>query len=217
LTVTTDAIAAPLTEKAPTSVAERFVPSLSYALAAISGPIGALLVQQFFSTLRTAENAGYAAFFGGLARIEMIIGGVLAIAAFLGFAAVVAALARLFVPRKRPSPPGSVLFFAGLISLIPAGLVLYSMQTAAAVVTSGSRGGVSAVAGTIMTTLYIAAGIAALIVIGLVAFCLVPFRARPGRKYTTLIGLLLAEILIISLSVKFFLEAGAMHSLITSG
>jgi hypothetical protein len=215
--VTTDSIAEPLTEKAPTSVAERFVPSLAYGLAAISGPIGALLVQQFFNSMRTAENAGYAVFFGGLARIEMIMGGVLGVAAFLGFAAVVAALARLFVPRKRSSPPGSVLFLAGVISFVPPALVLYSLQMAAGVVTSGSRGGVSAVAGTIITILYTAAGLAVLTVIGLVAFCLVPFRAQPGRKYTTLIALLLAEIVLISLAVKFFLEAGAMHALITSG
>ncbi|MEO7674702.1 MAG: hypothetical protein ABIU09_11580 [Pyrinomonadaceae bacterium] len=195
------------------SILERLVPSLGFATAAISGAIGSALTLRFLSILRQSENAGLAAFFGGLAEVEFVVGLVLVFAAALCAIGILIPVIRLFTTNKTASPPGLLFLVAGLLSLVPPFALHYVLHLMKEVVRSPdqSGGGVGTVAGTVTAVAYFAIGSAGVIALLLLAFAFVPFSSLAGRKALPIVCLMLVEILIAVLSGVYFWEA--RHSL----
>src|SRR5687767_5035989 len=133
------------------SILERLVPSIAFAVAALSGAVGVGMVIRFFTLLRQAESAGYAAFFGGMSEIELVVGAVLVFAVVLCTIGVVVSVIRLFTTNTKASPPGLLLLGAGLVSLIPPFALHYFLHSMKEVVRTHEGGGVSPVADTFMT------------------------------------------------------------------
>jgi len=142
------------------SILERIVPSLAFIVAAVSGAVGGAMLIRFFSLLSQAELAGYAAFFGGVAEIELAVGGVLILAVALCAIGIVVSIIRLFTTNTTASPPGLLFLMLGLLSLVPPFAIHYVLHTMKEVVTSPdpAGGGVSSVAGSITTAAYFAIG-----------------------------------------------------------
>ena len=201
--------------KAPArvSIFERLVPSLGFAVAAISGVVGALMILRFFSAMREAETAGYAAFYGGVAEIEFVVGIVLVFAAVLCGVGILISIIRLFTTNTTSSPPGIFLLMLGLLSLVPPFAIHYVMHWMKEIVGSPTptEGGISTIADTIVMVLYFAIGLAALSVISLIAFSFLPLSSKLGKKASPLICIFLVEILIVALAgINFW---GARNSI----
>ena len=193
------------------SILERLVPSFAFAVAAISGAVGGLLLIRFFTLLRHAETAGYAAFFGGVAEIEFVVGVVLIFAAALCSIGIIISVVRLFTTNTTASPPGLLFLMTGLLSLLPPFAIHYVLHLMKGVVSSPvpTEGGISSVADTIITLAYCAIGAGVVIALALLASSFIPFSSRTGRKSSPLICLILVEIIIAVLIGVYFWEARA--------
>ena len=191
------------------SVLERLLPSLAFAVAAISGAVGVGMLIRFFATLRQAETAGYAAFFGGIAEIELVVGVVLVVAAVLCAIGIIVSVVTLFTANTTASPPGLLFLMTGLLSLVPPFALHYVVHMMKGIVSSPTptEGGVSRVADTFMTLAPFALVATALIALVLLVFPFIPFSSRPGRKSSPLVCLLLVEIVIAVLIGVYFWEA----------
>ena len=114
-----------ITNKTRVSIAERLVPALSYAVAAASGAIGAVMILQLLNSMRSPEMAGAASFFMATARLEAVVGTVLLVAATIGGIGILVAVIRLFTTNTKASPPGVLFLLLGLLALIPPFVVHY--------------------------------------------------------------------------------------------
>src|SRR5213075_1473978 len=101
------------------SILERLAPSFAFAVAAISGAIGSVMNFRFLTSMRQAEAAGYAAFFGGVSEIELVVGGLLAFAAILCAIGILVSIIRMFTTNTKASPPGLLFLITGLLSIVP--------------------------------------------------------------------------------------------------
>ena len=190
------------------SIAERLVPSLGFAVAALSGAVGGVLVFRFLSALRQAESAGHAGFFGGLSEIEVVVGVILVFAAVLVGLGVLVSVIRMFTANTTASPPGILFLVAGLLSLVPPFALYYCLDVMKKSVTDPSvEGGISSVSGTVTMLVYFAMVATALIAIVLLAFSFIPFSSRVGRKFSPVIGLIVMEVVIAVFIGVFFWAA----------
>ncbi len=191
------------------SIFERLVPSLGYTIVAISGAVGGLMVIRFLRALAQAENAGYAAFFGGMSEIEFVVGLVLVVAAVLSTIGILVSVIRLFTTNSTSSPPGVLFLMAGLLSIVPPLALHYVLRLMKDVLLSPdlSDGGISTVADTAIMVSWFAIGSAVLIGFVLLAFSFIPFRSRSGRKALPLVSLMFVQILIAALIGVYFWQA----------
>ena len=186
------------------SILERIVPSLAFIVAAVSGAVGGAMLIRFFSLLSQAELAGYAAFFGGVAEIELAVGGVLILAVALCAIGIVVSIIRLFTTNKTASPPGLLFLMLGLLSLVPPFAIHYVLHTMKEVVTSPDP---AAGFGTLTTAAYFAIGGPVVITLVLLAFAFVPFTSRAGRKSSPIVCLMFVAIVTATLAGIYFWEA----------
>jgi protein TonB len=190
------------------SILERLVPSFAFAIAAISGAIGGVMLLRFLNELRQAETAGYAAFFGGMSEIEFAVGIVLIFAVVFCAIGILVSIIRLFTTNTKASPPGLLFLMTGLLSTVPPFALHYVLHLMKGIVaTHAPDGGISSVAGTINAVAYFSIGAAAVIALVMLAFSFIPFSSRPARKSSPLICLMLVEILFIFLAGVYFWEA----------
>lgn len=191
------------------SILERLVPSLAFAIVAMSGAVGGAMLIRFFTLLGQSENAGYGAFFGGTAEIEFAVGVVLVFAAVLCAIGISVSAIRLFTTNTTASPPGILFLMTGLVSLVPTLALHYAIRLMKGVVMSPipADGGVSAVADTVRTVAYFAIGAGGVIALAMLAFSFIPFRSRAGRKASTLASLMLVEIIIAVMIGVYFWDA----------
>ena len=189
------------------SILERLVPSLAFALVAISGAVGSAMLLKLLSALRRAESAGYAALFGGLTEVEFAVAVLLVFAAVLGALGMLVSIIRLFTTNTKSSPPGLLFLVTGLVSLVPPFALHWVMHAMKEVVRTPSGGGIATIASTITTVTWFAIVSACVIALVLVAFTFIPFSSRPGRKALPLVSLVLVEILIAGLAGIYFWEA----------
>ncbi len=168
----------------PVSILERLLPSLAFAVAAISGAIGGAMLIQFFNGLRESENAGYQAFFGGTAEVELVVGLILGFAVLLCALGFVVSVVRLFTTNSTASPPALLFLLGGLASTLPPLALHYALNLAKGVVLSpvAEEGGVTAVAQTVATVSWLAIGSGGVFALGLLASAFVPFVARAGKR-----------------------------------
>ncbi|MEO8574359.1 MAG: TonB family protein [Pyrinomonadaceae bacterium] len=189
------------------SILERLVPSLAFSIAAISGAVGGAMVLRFLDTLRHSESAGLAAFFGGVAEVEFVVGAVLIFAAVLCAIGILVSIIRLFTTNKTASPPGLLFLMTGLLSLVPPFALHYVVRLMKEVVQSQTDGGISAIAGTINAVTWFAIGSAGVIALVLLVFSFIPFSSHAGRKSSPLICLIVVEILLAVLIGIYFWDA----------
>ncbi len=201
-----------MTNRARVSIAERLVPALSYAVAAVSGAFGALLTMQFLDALRNAETAGMIAFFRGTSEIELAMGIMLGISAALGACGILVSVIRMFTTNTTASPPGVMYLVVGLLSLVPPFAVHYALHTMEHAVMTGVEGGISSVGATVTALSYFAPVAAFVMIIVLLAFSFVPFTSRAGRKFSSLIFLIVVEIAILGLAAVSFWQAAQATS-----
>ena len=191
------------------SILERLVPSFAFAVTAISGAAGGLMLIRFLDALRQSETAGMASFFGGMAEIELVVGAVLIFAAVLCAIGILVSTIRLFTTNTKASPPGLLFLMTGLLSLVPPFAMHYVLHMMKGILLAPTlpEGGISSVAGTVTAVSYFAIGAAVVIALVLLAFSFIPFSSRPGRKSSPIICLVLIEIIIAALIGIYFWEA----------
>ncbi|HEX6124181.1 MAG TPA: hypothetical protein VFZ23_02295 [Pyrinomonadaceae bacterium] len=192
------------------SILERLIPSVAFAVAALSGAIGGVLILYFLETLRQAETAGRVAFFLGTAKIEGAMGAMMAIAAVIGGIGVIVALVRMFTENRKASPPG-VLFVVGVLALLPPFAIHYVLRRMEGAVDMPEAGGISGIAETVYAGTYFAIGAPVVLIIVLLAISFVPFSSRLGRKISPTVVLIIIEVFIVALTMIFFWQA--IHSL----
>ncbi|HLA95608.1 MAG TPA: hypothetical protein VK612_07800 [Pyrinomonadaceae bacterium] len=196
--------AVPVKLKARVSILERLIPAISFGIAAISGIVGALLIRRMFAEFRVNENVGLSTVYIETAKIEAVVGAVLAVALFFGFVGVIVSAARMFTTNKKASPPGLLVPVAGFFGLLPPALVAAGMWIIIYALNNpetGNLGEKGAMVGSLMLGA-VGAGIVAILI--LLVFAFVPFNARTGRKYSPIIFLLVVEGGILVLAGLFF-------------
>jgi len=196
-----------ITNRARVSIAKRLVPSMGYALAAVSGAMGAVIVLQFLAGLRNAETAGFAAFFRGTSEIELAMGIVLGVSAALGACGILVSLIRMFTTNTTASPPGALFLVVGLLSLVPPLAIHYGLHLMEGVVISHVPGGISTVGETEAVIAYFAILAPVVIVLVLLAFSFIPFSSRLRRKISPIVFLIIVEIAVLGLMGIFFWQA----------
>jgi len=189
---------------ASVSILERLMPSLGFAVAAIAGAVGAMMMQQLLGKLRASETAGLQFFYASVARINVVVGAILMLAVFLGGIALLICLIRMFTNNAKASPPGLLLFLIGGLSLLPALLTGLAVYLAMGSVVGPQMAGVSSVATSINALTVASIALTFLLILILGAFSFISFSAKSGRKYSPFLLLLVLEILTISAAVAFF-------------
>jgi TonB family protein len=180
------------------SILERLVPTLAFVIAAVSGAVGVAMFIRLYSALKQSENAGPGAFFGGMAEIELVVAIVLVFSAVLCAIGILVSIIRLFTSNTTSSPPGVLFLIAGLLGLVPPYVVSYVLRMMKGTLTgpNATEGGVSLVAEIFMNAAPFAL-LATVVIAGiLLAFALVPFSARFGRKASPIVCPISIEILI---------------------
>jgi hypothetical protein len=192
-------------EKARVSIAERLVPAIGFAVAATVGAVGGLMTLRNLSALRNAENAGFEAFFGATAEVEAIAAAILLFAAFLGVFGIAVSAVRMFTTNTTASPSGIRVLAAGLLSLLPAFGIHLTLHMLEGAVINGVA--VSSVAQTVTMLTYISMAGTVVVLLALLAFAFVPVSARLGRRYSTMICLVIVEAAVIGMAAIFFWQA----------
>lgn len=200
-------------ERVRVSILERLVPSLSFALAAIAGAAGAVYIQMVFRGMRMAENAGLAAFYGGLAEVHSVVIVILVLAVAVGVVGIIVAAARMFTTNRTSSPPGVLFLGPAGISFLSPFLTGYAASLAVSAVKDPGASGLAGAAGTIEVLSWAAIGGAAFALLVLAVFTFMPFRSRTGRKFTPVLFLLLLEGAVAALAVAFVVELRMCWSL----
>lgn len=194
----------PIPERLSVSILERLVPSIGFAVAAIAGAAGAMMMQQLLYRLRTSETAGLQLFYGGVARIDLAVGIILLIAVFILAIGLLVCLIRMFAATSKSSSPGLLLFVVGGFSLLPSLLTGISIYLAMASVVGPQMPGVSSVATPINVLTVASIIIACLMILVLGAFSFISFSSRADRKYSPLLLLLVLEIGAVCAAVSYF-------------
>lgn len=191
------------------SIIERLVPSLGLAVTALAGVVGAVMIFRFISLLRLSESAGYYSFFAGVLEIEFGVTIVLIFATILTTLGGFVALIRLFTTNTKSSPPGFFFLILGLLSLVPPLAIHYVLHLMKGIVTAPESvpGGISSAAGTVEMVSWFALAAGLFIPIILLAFSLIPFSSRPGRKASPIICLILVAIAVAAMTGIFAWEA----------
>jgi hypothetical protein len=200
----------PIAETARVSIAERLVPCLSFGLSAIAGIVGGIMIFMLFEELRKAETAGREAVFSGFARIQLVVGGILAAAVLLGVVGIAVAAIRMFAAKRKASPSGAVFIVVGLLGLIPNLLIVYALSIGSDVITKGT--GAANISQTINILTFAAMGLGVVAILAFVAFSFVPFSSSMGRKYSPVIFLIFVEIATVCLAAWFFWMASVSIS-----
>ena len=180
-------------ERSRVSIVERVVPSMSFALASLSGAAAAAWMQLVFSAMRSVENAGYAAFYSAMTEAYAVGMVGLTMAAVVGLGGVATSAVRMFTVNKRSSPPGALFLFPAGLCLTPPLLTDYAGSLATAAVRNPVSGGLSSVSGTIDILNWLTIGVALFSLLFLAAFSFVPFNSRNGRKAAPVLFLVLIE------------------------
>jgi hypothetical protein len=176
-------------ESSQVSILERVIPAASFGLASISGLVGAVLTISMFTQLREAENAGMEAIAGAMATVNSLMLGLLGLALLVGIGELITNIVRMSSDQPRSSPPGFTYLLAGLPNLVSPMLVAWSWSVIVEFLLGRGSGEPAEIGAWIAQILIVAvvAGIGSLILLPLFSF--VPFRARSGKKFTSVAAL----------------------------
>jgi hypothetical protein len=197
-------------ERVRVSIFERIVPFAALALAAIGGAAGGWSIISLMNTLRAVENAGIAAVAGGLAEYTWFPLGFLYAAAALGVVAICVAIGRLVVETKTASPSGVSYLVLGLLSLVPLAFVWQAGSLIISVI-GGTASGEPGEWGERVAAYCVYALIATpIVLVILLAWSLIPFKAKPGRRFGPIVALVVMEIALVAVAVMFQLRVAEL-------
>ncbi len=196
--------------KVRVSIFERIVPFAAFGLAAVAGGIGGWMIISLMNTLSAVENAGTAAISGGLAEYTIYPLVLLYAAAALGVVGICVAVGRMIFGEKTASPSGISYIVLGALSLVPIGIVWYTGSIIIDVINDTYEGD-AMLLGSVVAEMSIAAMVTApIVLIVLLAWSLLPFKARPGRRFGPLIALVLMQIILFAVAVMFQLRVSEL-------
>jgi len=158
------------------SIAERLVPALACGMAAIAGVAGAWRMIMFFNALRNNENAGFNAFYRGLADVERLAGALLAFAAVLGIAGVAVSAGRMFMATRTASPSPLLMGAMGIIGLFSPVLVAACTGMLLSALRNPAQTGLAAVGETAANMLLVSVGTGLAALPVLLVLSVLPFR-----------------------------------------
>jgi hypothetical protein len=197
-------------ERVRVSIFERIVPLAAFGLAAAAGGIGGWTIISLITAIAQNENAGKAALSGGLAEYTIYPLVFLYAACALGVVGICVAIGRMVITTSTASPSGVSFIVPGILSLVPIALV----WNAGGMIMGIFDGTAKVVAGEFGSTIAAyctAAMIAApIILFVLLAWAVIPFRARPGRRFGPLIALVVMEIVLVVVAVMFQLRVAEL-------
>ncbi len=197
-------------ERVRVSIFERIVPLAAFGLAAAAGGIGGWMIITLMTSLAQNENAGIGAVSGGLAEYTIYPLVFLYAAAALGVVGICVAVGRMVFGKQTSSPSGISYLVLGLISLFPAAVVWGAGTAIIRVLNNTSTTHPSLIGATILDWSYAAIIVTPIILFLLLAWSLIPFKARPGRRFGPLIALVLMQILLFAAAVMFQLRVAEL-------
>lgn len=191
------------TVKARISIFERIVPFSALALAASGGAAGAFTIFRLLDTLQHAENAGPAAIAGGLAEATLLPLGLFYASVILGIIGILVAVGRMIVKTSTASPSGVSYLVLGIISLIPAGLIWQAGGLMMTVFEPSEGQNMIETGASVASYITAALIVTPFILLGLLVWSLVPFKARMGRRFGPLACLIFIQILLFATAAAF--------------
>jgi hypothetical protein len=197
-------------ERVRVSIFERIVPFAAMALAAVGGGAGGWMIISLMNTLRTVENVGIGAIAGGLAEYTWFPLGFLYAAAALGVVAICVAIGRLVIQTKTASPSGISYLVLGLLSLVPLAFVWQSGSMIISVLDGTTKEGIGESGSTVAEYCLYAMIATPVVLIILLAWSLIPFKAKPGRRFGPIIALVVMEIVLFAVAVMFQLRVAEL-------
>jgi hypothetical protein len=193
-------------KKVRVSIFERIVPFAAFGLAALAGGIGSYMIVYMFRTLAAAENAGKSAVSGGLAEMTLVPLILIYAGCALGVLGICIAIGRMVITTNTSSPSGFSYIVLGLLSLLPLAIV-WRVGTITIDIVIGTSTNDAGLAGASIAEMCIAAMVSTpIILLLLLAWSLIPFRARPGRRFGPLIALVVTEIALVTVAVMYQLR-----------
>lgn len=203
-------------ERVRVSIFERIVPFSALALAALAGGSGGAAILWMLDVLRSAETAGRAALAGGLAENTLVPLVLLYASTALGIVAILVTVGRLFIKTSTASPSGISYLVLGILSMLPIGLVWFAGSTVMRVLDVNSTESMVEL-GPIATNCSTAAiAITAILLFILLAWSLIPFKSRPGRRIGPVISLLIVELALIVVTIVFQLRVLELNRILES-
>ncbi len=198
-------------ERVRVSIFERIVPFGAMAVAVFAGQIGAYLIAKMLLVPADAENLGVAALSGGLAEQTVYPLVLLYAAAALGIVAICVAIGRLVIATKTASPSGISYIVLGILSLVPVALVWNAGSLIISVLVGRST--LSVLGLDVAVYCFEASIVAWPILLVLLAWSLIPFKSRPGRRFGPIICLVLIEIMLLAAAVAFQLRIYELYTI----
>lgn len=193
-------------EKVRVSIFERIVPFAAFGLAALAGGVGGWMIISLMNALRMNENAGISAIAGGMAEYTIYPLVLLYAAAALGVVAICVAIGRLVIQTKTASPSGISYIVLGFLSLVPIGLVWNAGRLIISVLDGSSREGIGELGATVVEYCWASVIVTPVVLFVLLAWAVIPFKARPGKRFGPLIALVVMEIAVVAVAVLFQLR-----------
>lgn len=190
--------------RAPVSILERLVPSVAFAIASMSGAIGAMLLEDLIAAIRSAETTGLNSLFAGLSRVNAVISGILMLSAAVGGIGLIFCVVRMFTTNRKATPPGILLLLMGCLSLIPSLILGIGVYLVILSVSGPLTAGINTIAWIVRILDIAAIAVTCLMIVVLGAFSFVGFSSRIGRKYSPFILFCVIEIAIIAAAAIFF-------------
>ena len=157
-----------------------------------------------FRALRENESAGIGVIMAGMkeAALPAIIS--LYLAAGCGIVVIVVLVVRMFVQTKTASPPIWFFVIGGILCLLPAGLFWKAELMILEVLSPGSSigaGGIGNVASDISQLLMLSLIATPIVFILLVVASVLPLSSRSKKQWSSLIGAMAIEILLIAVAI----------------
>ena len=193
------------------SVITRLVGLLTYTIPGIGAALSSLLLINMFRVLKTYETVGIGTVIQGMKESSLPVIVSLYLAAVCGIALIIVLVVRMIVQTKTASPPFWFFAVGGLLSFLPAGFFWKAELLILEALSPGSSigsGGISGVAADINRLLWMSIILAPVVFIVLVVPSVIPLKSRPGRKWGSLIAVVLIEIIIIAtaIAVPFLID-----------
>lgn len=197
-------------ERVRVSIFERIVPFAAFGLAATAGGIGGWMIIALMTSLAQNENAGIGAVSGGLAEYMIYPLVLLYAAAAMGVVGICVAIGRMVFTTSTSSPSGISYIILGVLSLIPLGLVWNAGGIIIDVLYGTSTYGLGELGVTVFERSWASIIATPVVLFVLLAWAVIPFKARPGRRFGPLIALVVMEIVLVAVAAMFQLRVAEL-------
>ncbi|HLA96629.1 MAG TPA: hypothetical protein VK612_12975, partial [Pyrinomonadaceae bacterium] len=133
--------------------------------------------------------------------------------AALGVVAICVAIGRLLIETKTASPSGISYIVLAILSLMPIVLVWQAGSLNLPVLYETAGSNLGELGTTILQYSYAALIATPIILVILLAWSLIPFKSRSGRRFGPIICLILVEIMLVTAAVAFQLRVFELYTI----